>query len=273
MFGYIRVFEGELKVKEYNHYRNAYCRLCRNIGFFSQIARLFLSYDMTFFSLLLDEQGYSDVACEDNRWTRCHKLSVNCKKANTDEVYRYTAAASVVLIYEKVIDDIKDGNRLAHFVRVLLSRGYRKAAELFPDTANKTRKAMEKYYALENEKSDAFSLAEEFGNVMSDLASTVDFVEDDAIKQIFEKVFNRVGAAVYLIDAIDDISKDKKSGNYNPILQLGEDRAVAQSKALEYLGEAERLIELLPYRSSIPIIRNIIHYGMPFQLNKALNKE
>lgn len=273
MFGYIRVLESEMKIKEYNHYKNAYCRLCRNIGSFSQISRLFLSYDMTFFSLLLDECDNADNTSTNDRRPKCHKLSGHCKKGCTDEIYQFTAAASIVLIYEKVFDDIKDGNKLASLMRVLLSKAYKKAAKAFPNTADITRMSMEKYYSLENAGSDAFSLAQGFGNVMSDLASTAYFVEDKAVKQIYEKIFNRIGASVYLIDAIDDIIKDKKSGNYNPILQFNEDHMIVHNKVLEYLSEAEQLIELLPYRSSIPIIRNIIHYGMPCQLNKAINKE
>lgn len=273
MFGYIRVLEGELKIKEYNHYRNAYCRLCRNIGSFSQTARLFLSYDMTFFSLLLDEHNYADNTNANDRRPKCHKLGGHCKEACTDEIYQFSAAAGIVLIYEKVFDDIKDGNKLAFFMRALLSQAYKRVAKSFPDTADTTHKAMKRYYTLEDAKADAFSLAESFGDVMSDLASTAHFVEDNSLKEIYAKIFHRIGAVVYLIDAIDDIAKDKKSGNYNPILQFGESCAIAQCKALEYLGEAEQLVELLPYRSSIPIIRNIIHYGIPCQLNKAIYKE
>lgn len=273
MFGYIRVHEGELKIKEYSHYKNAYCRLCRNIGEFSQTARLFLSYDMTFFSLLLDESGYADTSNAKDGYSKCHKISGRCKKACTDEVYHFSAAAGIVLIYEKVFDDIRDGGKLAPFIRALLSQSYKKAAESLPDTVGKVHKAMEKYYELEDAKADSFSLAESFGNVMSDLASTAYFVEDSSLMRIYTKVFHHIGAVVYLIDAIDDIAKDQKSGNYNPILQFDEDFATVQCKVLEYLGEAERLVELLPYRSSIPIIRNIIHYGIPCQLNKAIYKE
>lgn len=222
---------------------------------------------------MLDECDNADNTSTNDRRPKCHKLSGHCKKGCTDEIYQFTAAASIVLIYEKVFDDIKDGNKLASLMRVLLSKAYKKAAKAFPNTADVTRMSMEKYYSLENAGSDAFSLAQGFGNVMSDLASTAYFVEDKAVKQLYEKIFNRIGASVYLIDAIDDIIKDKKSGNYNPILQFNEDHMIVHNKVLEYLSEAEQLIELLPYRSSIPIIRNIIHYGMPCQLNKAINKE
>lgn len=273
MFGYIRVLDGELKIKEYNHYRNSYCRLCRNIGSFSQAARMFLSYDMTFFSLLLDECNHANDADTNCRQPKCHKISGHCKKECTDETYQFTAAASIVLTYEKILDDIRDGNKFALFLRLLLSHAYKRAAKAFPETSDTVHKAMERYYALENAKLNAFSLAKGFGDVMSDLVSTAGFVEDNAIMQLYANVFHHIGSAIYLIDAIYDIAKDRKSGNYNPILQFDEDRTTVQDKVLEYLGEAEQFIELLPYRDSIPILRNIIHYGIPYQLDKAINKE
>ena len=56
MFGYITVNKDELKIKEWNRYRAYYCGLChelKEIG--GQRARMTLSYDMTFLSMLLDD--------------------------------------------------------------------------------------------------------------------------------------------------------------------------------------------------------------------------
>ncbi len=273
MFGYIRVLEGELKIKEYNHYKEAYCRLCRNIGAFSQAARLFLSYDMTFFSLLLDEFDYADNAGEIDKLPKCHKLSGHCKKACTDEVYHFLAAANIMLVYEKMLDDIKDKDKRVPFVKAIISKAYKRAVSTFPETGEGLHTAMEKYYLLEDNKADAFTLAEAFGNALSSIILTADFVTDNDIRQIYEKIFHCIGATVYLIDAIDDIGKDKKSGNYNPIVQFGENLESVRCKTMDYLHEAGQLVELLSYRKSDPIIRNIIYYGMPYQLNKAVNKE
>lgn len=49
MFGYVKVVEDDLKIKEYKRYKKYYCDLCRHIANYSQIARLMLSYDMVFF--------------------------------------------------------------------------------------------------------------------------------------------------------------------------------------------------------------------------------
>ena len=69
MFGYVRPLKGELKINEFNHYRAAYCGLCRAIGEkYGQLPRFAVTYDMTFLVLLLhalatDEPGYEQSGC------------------------------------------------------------------------------------------------------------------------------------------------------------------------------------------------------------------
>ena len=59
VFGYIRVRESELRVRELSLYRAAYCGLCRSLGReCGQVSRIYLSYDLTFMALVraaLDE--------------------------------------------------------------------------------------------------------------------------------------------------------------------------------------------------------------------------
>lgn len=55
MFGYVKVVEDDLKIKEYKRYKKYYCDLCRHIANYSQIARLMLSYDMVFFHSSLNQ--------------------------------------------------------------------------------------------------------------------------------------------------------------------------------------------------------------------------
>ena len=54
MFGYIHVYQPELKVKEYEVYQASYCGLCRSLKKrHGRVGQLTLSYDMTFLALLL----------------------------------------------------------------------------------------------------------------------------------------------------------------------------------------------------------------------------
>ena len=54
MFGYVTIYEPELKVQDLKKYRAYYCGLCRLLGReYGLAARMALSYDMTFAALLL----------------------------------------------------------------------------------------------------------------------------------------------------------------------------------------------------------------------------
>ena len=53
MFGYIKTYPPELKVREQESYRALYCGLCREMGRCDgQCARLTLSYDFVFLTLV-----------------------------------------------------------------------------------------------------------------------------------------------------------------------------------------------------------------------------
>jgi len=53
LFGYIRTFKPEMKVKEFDTYKAVYCGLCKQLGkVYGPFARLTLSYDFTFLSLI-----------------------------------------------------------------------------------------------------------------------------------------------------------------------------------------------------------------------------
>ena len=63
MFGYVRPLKGELKVKEHEQFKAAYCGLCNTLkkryGFFS---RFLLNYDFTFLAMLSQGGSFRGLA-------------------------------------------------------------------------------------------------------------------------------------------------------------------------------------------------------------------
>jgi len=272
MFGYLRVYENELKIKEYNLYKQAYCRLCRNIGYYSETARLFLSYDMTFFALLLDETVLASNVDEKYKMPKCHKLSGVCLKEKSDEVYNFAAAASIVLVYEKTLDKLRDGERFGQLQKALVSSAYKKVNAEYPLLCETVTNSMDNYNKLELDESDVTTLSKAFGTVMREILLVADCINND-VKCILSTVFQRIGEIVYVIDAIDDQLKDRYSGNYNPILRYKDDINKLNEQIMSILDGVNNQIDILPYNESIPIIKNIVNYGIPFQLEKAIKKE
>ena len=78
MFGYIRPKKSELLVREYEVYRGVYCGVCRELGdSYGLLSRLALSYDSTFYALLLLSlqsdgcPGFSRRHCVANPLKKC----------------------------------------------------------------------------------------------------------------------------------------------------------------------------------------------------------
>ena len=71
MFGYVRPYRGELKVRELEAYQSLYCGLCHTMGRrYGFLARFLLNYDFTFLAMLLTP-GENLPATERRRCVAC----------------------------------------------------------------------------------------------------------------------------------------------------------------------------------------------------------
>ena len=58
MFGYVKISEDELLVRNLKRYKSAYCALCKQMGCYSQLSRMMLSYDMFLCTALKYRNSY-----------------------------------------------------------------------------------------------------------------------------------------------------------------------------------------------------------------------
>lgn len=76
MFGFVQANLADLSQEEKERYQGAYCGLCKTIGQrHGHIARLGLSYDLTFLSLLLSSLYEPEEQC-----SSCRCVIHPCKK-------------------------------------------------------------------------------------------------------------------------------------------------------------------------------------------------
>ncbi|MFR3456804.1 MAG: DUF5685 family protein, partial [Acutalibacteraceae bacterium] len=138
MFGYVRIYKPELKIKDYEIYKAAYCSVCRALGrHYGVIARGLLSYDATF--LYLYRAAISEVAdckykkgvCPFNPLKKCGYI------CGQDKAFEFVASVTVILSYFKLIDSINDSGFFKRsFCRLALpymKRKYKKAKALYPN--------------------------------------------------------------------------------------------------------------------------------------------
>ena len=105
MFGYVRVYQPELKMGEFEQYRGVYCSLCKSLGKrYGFFARMTLSYDFTFLAVF---HMALQKGCAGFRMGRCAlnplKKRMCCRE---NEEIAYAADAAVLLLYHKLRDTV-----------------------------------------------------------------------------------------------------------------------------------------------------------------------
>ena len=261
MFGYVKVAEDDLKVKEYKRYKKYYCDLCRHIANYSQVARLMLSYDMVFFSLLFEPDVTGECKAQKKEIRRCRK---KCDSPNM----LYISAISVMLLYHKLENDIQDGERLKRLAQRLIVRGYKKALSDYPVIGERISCAMENLYRLENERcSDFATLERTFSSSFADIFTCAP--NCDVFTTLRAQLAYHVAAWVYWFDMLQDVEMDRLSGDFNAIL-LQENELEARTEILNlldrHIDQAHDILEMFPYNENTPIVKNIILLGLPMQV-------
>ena len=152
MFGYIRTYVPELKVREHECYRALYCGLCHEMGRCNGCtSRLTLSYDFVFLALLrLCVTGESPTF----RGRRCvvHPLKKR-KAADSCEALAHCARCAALLNYWKVRDDRADERGAkrwrALLLQPLLAGGRRRAKKTCRELDERIAARLEELSALE----------------------------------------------------------------------------------------------------------------------------
>ena len=279
MFGYVIVDKPSLRIREYDYYRATYCGLCHAMGKCTGCAsRLTLSYDTTFFVLVREMLDGTKVEFVKKRCVRHPIKKIETVKINPQ--LEYSACVGAQLAYGKVVDNINDEKGMKRFVanicKVLFSRMDMKSFDQIPTMAGFISEKLEIISQIEEERTKSIDTpAEVFGDMMAGLLS---YGFEGEKKMIAEKIGKRIGRWIYIVDAFDDYESDRKSGSYNPFVELydgkdfSDDDLLSISKMLEAeLSIAFSAIELLDDDSDknrSEIIKNILCLGMPASVER-----
>ena len=236
MFGYVIPDKDNMLIKDFNVFQSFYCGLCKTLhktG--SEVTRLCTNYDVTFYSVLMHELTKTPVQF-------ARKMCVyNGKKKVVvlpDELSLKMADLAVLLVYYNLKDDVADGKKLRAPLAWRLWARKRKAARNMPKIDAMMREQFGLLAKLEKENCDSIDrVADTFASLMRDITRVL-IEEDESQKSaksdqniegeikvlsveekrdIDDFTYN-LGRLVYLMDAVDDLEKDSKKGNYNPLI-------------------------------------------------------
>ena len=279
MFGYLQIQKSELLVREFDAYKSVYCGLCKQMGKdYSILARFSLSYDCTFYAMLLMSVDRSCTGFKDGRCT-CNPLK-KCKFAlSSSDCYSKAAAFSIVSAYYKLKDDISDSKffkrLLCRLVLPFFSHWRKKALKNYLQLDNYVSQMMDLQYKAEHNKE---RLVDESAHPTALMLANVFSLEteDELLKRVFYEFGYQLGRWIYLIDAADDIKKDEKSGNFNPFINPinGDETSsdyisliLNQSLARAY--DAYNLIDIVDFKG---ILDNMMLKGFPTVQNRVISK-
>ena len=276
MFGYVLPRKDRLPEEEFLRYRAAYCGLCRSLkehyGFRS---RFLVNYDMTFLFFLLSQQ-------KEEEKERCFcPARPFCKRdcLPQNDAMVYGADLTVLLSYRKLMDAKQDSRGFkalgASLGLCFYRRAYKKAAERRPKENALFRERLSALQALEEDKCPSIDrAADAFASMLRACAGE----EEGTQRRIKEALLYHVGRYLYLVDALEDLPKDRKKGSYNPLCyryEVGE-QGLSEEDLKELkdtiegsVSMAASALELLEPGPNTEILRNIIYYGLPAVLQSV----
>lgn len=279
MFGYIRPQLPELRVKEYELYKATYCGLCRAMGKRTGcISKMTLNYDFVFLVLMRKVAEKRSGAI---KMRRCiaHPLKRR-PMLEIDETLEYCARSSVMLTRLKLKDNVSDSRgmkRLLAKIAGIMSIFFKKTPSELKPLEDTLRSKIDTLSRLESESCDSVdTVAAVFGELLSAVAA---YGLDGEEATLCAKIGYHLGKWIYIIDAIDDLEDDVRTGSFNVVANsLGksltdDDRRMLRTALMLELEQMSHSVEALDFSSHRDvegIIKNTIYIGMVDKTNCVL---
>ncbi|MDR0817260.1 MAG: DUF5685 family protein [Clostridiales Family XIII bacterium] len=273
MFGYIIPAKSELKVREFEIYNAYYCGVCRSIAArYGQLPRFMLTYDAAFIAMML---AASDERPEDIRAFHCmtHPSRKRNLAERTPEI-DYAADVMLLLAYLHMEDDRADEHKIRGIAGMAaLGSTFRKIKKRLPEKVTFAQNCLREQSALEAAGEKSIDRASEpTAQLMAGLLDWRDADWSPAVHAGYKMIGRSLGRWIYMIDAIDDIEKDRKSGAYNPLKQSGADKERLKMQMTLCLSDAAEALDLLPIKKNRKILENIIYVGLNIKQDEILQR-
>ncbi len=276
VFGYIKTYPPQLKISDHEAYRSAYCGVCKGIGKdYGHFWRLFLSYDFAFLKVLYESLQNGRLCAKRGRCIAhpFHKrYCMGCSGGGQND--KRISAAAVLTMGAQIEDHAQDAHVLGRLfwkpAAFLARLSLRRARRDFPELAQAADVlSRDQRRAEENPSVSADAAADPTGAYLAFVLESLS--SDTAEKRILHEMGYQLGRYVYFTDALDDLEKDIRRGNFNPFLLKGIPRTDAEKDSLRgaakqtinrCIGGAIDAYELLTLHRLKPVLDNILYFGL-----------
>ena len=260
MFGFVTACTGELTKAQKERYGGIYCGICREIkSRATQSARLTLSYDMAFLSLLLMSLYEPE---EERGALRCAAHPLRRREWVDNEYVRYSADMNVALSYYNLLDDYEDdGKRAAKWLASSFEKKLAAIEVAYPRQCRAIRDCIIRLHELEKANCpNPDEPAACFGHLMAELL----VYQEDLWASTLRQLGFHLGRFIYMADAAIDYRTDKRKNKYNPFLAMGtgEDWARWEEYLVLAMARCTAAFEKLPLVQDKALLDNILYSGV-----------
>lgn len=268
MLGVMMVRKDELKFREYDQYRGYYCGLCRAIGKrCSSVCRMALSFEMTFLAMLHTSLYEPETDCGKHR---CLFHPMSKRMILSNEAIDYAADLSAIISYYDLRDGWEDERRVD---KLAASEALRRAAKRAGERLPRQKEAVERYvkrlHEIEQKNDQNLDAA---ANLTGEMLAELYVMREDVYAKDLRELGFYLGKFIYLCDSYEDIERDIKKKNYNPLITRYADEAFAENceqMLSDMMARAAMAFERLPLLEDAEIMRNILYSGIWLRFEHA----
>ena len=280
MFGDLRPYREELKLKHIRLYSSYYCALCNQIRKdYGKVWTIFLNYESVYILLLLNSCHPHDL---EQQKIRCHINPLMKKKIDINsKLLEYVAFVNMALLELKLEDDEADEKKiLARAIRCAINNKvkYKCMHIQYYDLIERLNEETIRLHKLENCNGRIDQCADTTANMLNGI------IENWGDCRITEnnmqtKLHYYLGKLIYILDAYEDLEMDSQNNNFNPIITMVEEDGIERAiKKVDSIIDLllfliRRQAKLFEIDSNKELIDNILTYGIDKRIRDLKGKK
>lgn len=263
MFGYININGSILSEGNKKAYQSYYCGLCRQLkADCGTKGQMMLSYDLTFLIVLLT--GLYELEDRESEFT-CPLHPTKRRTAYINEATEYASDMNLILAYHNLVDDWKDDHSYAKKALVkILDKDYARIMEKYPRQVAALENYMRKTEEVERRGEQNLDVV---SGLSGEMLGEIFCWKEDVWKEELRTLGFYMGKFIYLMDAYEDLEKDKKRSAYNPLRYMEKEdeqefETLCRLLLTSMISECAKSFERLPILMHAEILRNVLYSGV-----------
>ena len=281
MLGYTVPAYGRLSPSDFVLYRKYYCEGCHQLkAGFGLRSTLTVNFDMTFNTILLN-----GIAGDVTRFDATTRMLCVLDRPKADsDLMRAMAAYTLILTKWELADDENDKpSAKSKLISEVLGQAIEKAVKEYPEYDESVGNGFRRLVELEeSDCRDPAYLGREFGRY---LAIPLRDIAGDHASNDLDDLFAELTAAVYVMDALDDLDQDYLDGTFNAFLPDDgyiNARDFVSKNIYSLSGQVSGVMGSLQssyskvrgeMRANQSLCDNIVYYGIPESAAKVMRGE